>query len=115
MVWILVLAAALAGCLFAAHRLVWSTEPFGPVRGRLLPVILAYASAVVVAGHLTAAAINIHQVTRRELTLTSADKAEGIVQVLSTQLADAAWQAGLVLAASFLLALALRRAAPDVA
>jgi hypothetical protein len=105
MVWILVLAGLVAASVYGAHRLLGSVEPFGPL-GRLqaLPRALVYAAAVVVGSQATNAAINIHQVTGGQFELSSSDKAQAIVQVLSTHVADVSWQAGLLLAAAALLA-----------
>jgi hypothetical protein len=105
MVWILVLAGLVAASVYGAHRLLGGVDSFGPLgRVRALPRALVYAAAVVVASQAADAAINIHRVSSRQLGLPSGDKAQAIVQVLSTHAADVAWQAGLLLAASALLA-----------
>ncbi len=105
MVWILVLAGLVAASVYGAHRLLGGVELFGPLgRAHALPRALVYTAAVVVGSHATNAAINIHQVTDRQFALPAGDKAQAIVQLLSTQVADVAWQAGLLLAAAALLA-----------
>lgn len=105
MVWILVLAGLVAASVYGAHRLLEGVELFGAFgRVHVLPRALVYVAALVVGSHATNAAINIHQVTGSQFELPSGDKAQAIVQVLSTHIADVAWQAGLLLAAAALLA-----------
>jgi hypothetical protein len=105
MVWILVLVGLVAASVYGAHRLLGGVEQVGPLgRVHALPRALVYAAAVVVGSQATNAAINIHQITGRQFGLPFGDKAQAIVQVLSTHVADVAWQAGLLLAASALLA-----------
>jgi hypothetical protein len=108
MVWIVVLVALVALSVFGAHRLFSAVEVFRSVgRDRALPLGLMYLAAVVVGGHATDVAINIHQVSSRDLGLGSSDKSQAIAQVLSSHAASVAWQAGLLVAASVLLALRL--------
>jgi hypothetical protein len=105
MVWIIVFAGLVAASVYGAHRLLGTVDSSGPLgRVRALPRGLVYAAAVVVGSQATDAAINIHRVSSGLFELPSGDKAEAIVQVLSTHAADVAWQAGLLLAASALLA-----------
>jgi hypothetical protein len=105
MVWILVLAGLVAASVYGAHRLLGGVDSFGPLgRVHALPRALVYVAALVVGSHATNAAINIHQLSGSQFELPSGDKAQAIVQVLSTHVADVAWQAGLLLAASALLA-----------
>jgi hypothetical protein len=105
MVWIVVLVGVVALSLFGAHRLLSDVSSFSQVgRGRALPRGLVYAAAVVVGGQATDAAINIHQVTRRDFGVPPGDKAQAVAQVLSTHVASIAWQAGLLLATAVLLA-----------
>jgi hypothetical protein len=104
MVWILVLAGFVAASVYGAHRLL-GTDAFGPLgQVRPLPRALVYAAAVVVGVQATNAAINIHQVSDSQFALSSGDKTQAIVQVLSSHVAEVVWQAGLLLAASALLA-----------
>jgi hypothetical protein len=105
MVWILVLVALVAASVYGAHRLLGSVDAFGsPGRVHPLPRALAYAAAVVVASQATDTAMGIHQVSSHRFGLTSGDQTQAIVQMLTTHATDIAWQAGLLLAASALLA-----------
>jgi hypothetical protein len=105
MVWILALAALVAASVYGAHRLLEGLDSFSSLgRVRPLPRALVYAAAVVVGSQATDAAINIDRVSSQQLGLRSGDKAQAIVQVLSMHATDIAWQAGLLLAASALLA-----------
>jgi hypothetical protein len=105
MVSILVLAGLAGASVYGAHRLLAGVDSFGPVgRVRALSRVLVYAAAIVAGSQGTDAATNIHQVSSRQLGLPSSEKAQAIVQVLSTHAANVAWQAGLLLAASALLA-----------
>lgn len=119
MVWILVLVVLVAASVYGAHRLLGTVDSRGPLgRVRALPRALVYSAAVVVGSEATDAAINIHQVTDSQFALAADDKVQAIVQVLSTHAAEIAWRAGLLLAASALVAsrsgVAARRAqAPD--
>jgi hypothetical protein len=105
MVWILAFAALVAASVYGAHRLLGGVESFSSLgRVRPLPRALVYAAAVVVGSQATDAAISIHHVSSQRLGLPSGDKAQAIVSVLSMHATDIAWQAGLLLAASALLA-----------
>jgi hypothetical protein len=105
MVWILALAVLVAASVYGAHRLLEGVDSFSSL-GRVRPLAraLVYAAALVVGSQATDAAINIHHVSSHRLGLPSDDKVQAIVQVLSTHATDIAWQAGLLLAASALLA-----------
>lgn len=105
MVWILVFVALVTASVYGAHRLLGGVDAFGPL-GRVgsIPQALVYAAAVVVGVQATTAAMGIRRVTEQRLGLRADDKAQAIVQVLSTQAAEIAWQAGLLLAAAALVA-----------
>jgi hypothetical protein len=105
MVWILVFAALVAASVYGAHRVLGSVDWFGAF-GRIhpLPRALVYATAVLAGSQATDAAMDIHGVTSHQLTLSSGDRAQAIVQVLSAHATDIAWQAGLLLAAAALVA-----------
>lgn len=115
MVWILLLVGLVGALVYGAHRLLAGVCAFSSI-GHVGVVArgLIYAAAVVVGSQGTDAAINIHQVTSRGLGLASDDKAQAIAQVLSTHAANMAWQAGLLVAASTLLASASGRRARSV-
>jgi hypothetical protein len=105
MVWIVVLVGFVALSAAGAHRLLSDVSSFHLVGPGRAPVHgLVYSAAVVVGSQATDAAINIQQVSSRQLGLTAGDKAQAIVQVLSTHAASIAWQAGLLLATAVLLA-----------
>jgi hypothetical protein len=105
MVWIFILAGLVGASVHGAHRLLGDLNWLGSF-GRVgaLPRTLVYAAAIVVGSQATDAAINIHRVTDRQFELPADDKVQTIVQVVSTHAVDVAWQAGLLLAASALLA-----------
>jgi hypothetical protein len=105
MVWIVILVGFVAISAYGAYRLLADVDSFHQVgRGPVLPRGLVYAAAVVVGSQATDAASNIDQVSSHSLGLTSGDKAQAIIQVLSTHLANIAWQAGLLLSIAVLLA-----------
>lgn len=105
MLWVLVLAALVAVSVHGAHRLLEGVDAFRS-SGRVPPLsrALVYAAAVVVGSQATDAALSIDRTLDRQLGLPSGDKAEVIVQVLSSNATSIAWQAGLLLAAAALLA-----------
>jgi hypothetical protein len=105
MVWILVLVGLVAASVSGAHRLLGAVDWFGPYgRVRALPRALVYAAAVVIGSQATNTALNIHQVTGSQFSLRADDKVQAIVQVLSAHAVEVAWQAGLLVAASALIA-----------